>query len=119
MESVKTVAALKENISVPIVADIHFDYRLALASLDAGVDKIRINPGNIGADENVKAVAEKCRMHGVPIRIGVNSGSVEKEILARFGDITATAATENTANTQQASARKPMSKGEQIWKKRN
>ncbi len=85
MESVKTVAALKENIGVPIVADIHFDYRLALASLDAGVDKIRINPGNIGADENVKAVAEKCRLHGVPIRIGVNSGSVEKEILARFG----------------------------------
>ena len=85
MEAVKTVAALKENLSVPIVADIHFDYKLALACVDAGVDKIRINPGNIGADENVKAVANKCKNAGVPIRIGVNSGSVEKEILAKYG----------------------------------
>ena len=85
MEAVKTVAALKENLSVPIVADIHFDYKLALACVDAGVDKFRINPGNIGADENVKAVANKCKNAGVPIRIGVNSGSVEKEILAKYG----------------------------------
>ncbi len=85
MESVNTVRALKDNISIPVVADIHFDYRLALASLEAGVDKIRINPGNIGKDENVKAVADACKKRGVPIRIGVNSGSVEKEILARYG----------------------------------
>ncbi len=94
-ESVRTVAALKENISVPIVADIHFDYKLALESLEAGVDKIRINPGNIGKDENVKAVANKCKSFGVPIRIGVNSGSVEKEILARFGGPTPEAMAES------------------------
>lgn len=84
-EAVRTVAALKENINVPIVADIHFDYRMALESLYAGVDKIRINPGNIGSDERVKAVADECARRGVPIRIGVNSGSVEKEILAKYG----------------------------------
>lgn len=84
-EAVKTIAALKENVSVPIVADIHFDYKMALESLAAGVDKIRINPGNIGSDEKVKAVADECRRRGVPIRIGVNSGSVEKEILAKYG----------------------------------
>ena len=84
-EAVKTIAALKENINVPIVADIHFDYRMALESLYAGVDKIRINPGNIGSDERVKAVADECARRGVPIRIGVNSGSVEKEILAKYG----------------------------------
>ncbi len=85
IETVKTVAALKENISIPLVADIHFNHKLALESLEAGVDKIRINPGNIGADENVKAVADACKRRGVPIRIGVNSGSVEKEILAKYG----------------------------------
>ncbi len=85
METVKTVAALKESIRIPLVADIHFNHKLALESLVAGVDKIRINPGNIGADENVKAVAEACARKGVPIRIGVNSGSVEKEILAKYG----------------------------------
>lgn len=84
-EAVKTIEALKENVSVPIVADIHFDYRLALACADAGVDKIRINPGNIGAEENVKAVAQKCAQKGIPIRIGVNSGSVEKNLLAKYG----------------------------------
>ncbi len=94
-ESVATVSALKEKLSIPVVADIHFDYRLALLSADAGVDKIRINPGNIGADENVKAVATKCRQNGIPIRIGVNSGSVEKEILARFGGPTPEAMAES------------------------
>lgn len=84
-EAVKTIAALKEACSVPIVADIHFDYKLALACADAGVDKIRINPGNIGSDDRVKAVVEKCRAKRIPIRIGVNSGSVEKEILAKYG----------------------------------
>ncbi len=85
MEAVKTIAKLKENISVPIVADIHFDYRMALESIAAGVDKIRLNPGNIGSDDRVKAVADKCIQHNVPIRIGVNSGSVEKSILAKYG----------------------------------
>ena len=70
---------------MPIVADIHFDYRLALESAAAGVDKIRINPGNIGDDSRVKAVADACRTRGIPIRVGVNSGSVEKEILAKYG----------------------------------
>ncbi|MCM1545281.1 MAG: flavodoxin-dependent (E)-4-hydroxy-3-methylbut-2-enyl-diphosphate synthase, partial [Ruminococcus sp.] len=84
-EAVKTVYALKNALSVPVVADIHFNHKIALECVDAGVDKIRINPGNIGADENVKAVAEKCKAHGIPIRIGVNSGSVEKEILAKYG----------------------------------
>lgn len=95
MQSVNTVLALKENIKIPVVADIHFDYKLALASLEAGVDKIRINPGNIGADENVKAVANACKNKGVPIRIGVNSGSVEKDILAKYGGPTPEAMAES------------------------
>lgn len=84
-EAVKLIEALKENLSVPVVADIHFDYRLALECAAAGVDKIRINPGNIGSDDRVKAVADACRQKNIPIRIGVNSGSVEKEILAKYG----------------------------------
>ena len=84
-EAVKLIEALKENLSVPVVADIHFDYRLALGCAAAGVDKIRINPGNIGSDDRVKAVADACRQRNIPIRIGVNSGSVEKEILAKYG----------------------------------
>ena len=94
-EAVRTIAALKEAVSVPIVADIHFDYKMALESLAAGVDKIRINPGNIGSDDRVKAVAEECRRRGVPIRIGVNSGSVEKEILAKYGSPTPQALVES------------------------
>ncbi len=86
--AVKLIYEIKKNISIPLVADIHFDYRLALESVAAGVDKIRINPGNIGSDENVKKVADACRLHNVPIRIGVNSGSIEKEILARHGAAT-------------------------------
>ncbi len=84
-EAVKTLAAVKEAVSIPVVADIHFDYQCALESVAAGVDKIRINPGNIGSDDRVKAVADACRLHNVPIRIGVNSGSLEKEILAKYG----------------------------------
>ncbi len=85
MQAVRLISALKENVNVPIVADIHFDYRLALECAEAGVDKIRINPGNIGADDRVKAVADICNRKNIPIRIGVNSGSVEKEILAKYG----------------------------------
>lgn len=95
MAAVKLIEALKENLTVPVVADIHFDYRLALASVDAGVDKIRINPGNIGSDDRVKAVADACKAKNIPIRIGVNSGSVEKNILARYGGPTAEALVES------------------------
>ena len=91
MEAVKLIYALKENVSVPIVADIHFDYKLALESISAGVDKVRINPGNIGDAGRVKAVANACKTAGVPIRVGVNSGSVEKVILAKHGSPTAEA----------------------------
>ena len=85
MAAVSLIPAIKEQVKVPIVADIHFDYKLALESVAAGVDKIRINPGNIGDDSRVKAVADACKNAGVPIRIGVNSGSLEKEILAKYG----------------------------------
>ena len=84
-EAVQLVAALKEALTIPVVADIHFDYQLALESAAAGVDKIRINPGNIGEESRVKAVAQECRRRNIPIRIGVNSGSLEKEILAKYG----------------------------------
>ena len=90
-EAVRLIDALKQAVNVPIVADIHFDYRLALESAAAGVDKIRINPGNIGSEDRVKAVADVCRNRGIPIRIGVNSGSLEKEILAKYGHPTAEA----------------------------
>lgn len=90
-DAVKLIYEIKSNVDVPLVADIHFNYRLALESAAAGVDKIRINPGNIGSDERVKEVADACRSRGIPIRIGVNSGSVEKEILARYGAPTAEA----------------------------
>ncbi len=76
---------IKKNISIPLVADIHFDYRLALKAIEAGVDKIRLNPGNIGARENVEKVVEACKKHNVPIRIGINSGSIEKELLEKYG----------------------------------
>ena len=94
-ETIPTVAALKEALHIPLVADIHFDWRLAIESAAAGVDKIRINPGNIGADEHVKAVADACRQKNIPIRIGVNSGSLEKEILAKYGSPTPEAMVES------------------------
>jgi (E)-4-hydroxy-3-methylbut-2-enyl-diphosphate synthase len=84
-EAVALIPAIKEAVSIPLVADIHFDYRLALAAADAGVDAIRINPGNIGSDDRVKAVAEACRARHIPIRIGVNSGSVQKQFLEKYG----------------------------------
>ncbi|MDR1734796.1 MAG: flavodoxin-dependent (E)-4-hydroxy-3-methylbut-2-enyl-diphosphate synthase [Oscillospiraceae bacterium] len=83
--TIQLFAALKENLRIPVVADIHFDYRLALECAAVGVDKIRINPGNIGASDRVKAVADACRQKQIPIRIGVNGGSLEKEILAKYG----------------------------------
>ncbi len=94
-ESVASVYELKKHLSIPVVADIHFDYRLALESVAAGVDKVRINPGNIGSDERVKAVADACRLSNVPIRIGVNSGSLEKHILQKYGSPTPEALVES------------------------
>lgn len=88
MDAVRLIPAIKNAVSIPLVADIHFDYRLALAAAEAGVDKIRINPGNIGDDDRVKAVADACRQKNIPIRIGVNSGSVEKDILKKYGSPT-------------------------------
>ena len=84
-EAVALIPAIKEKVSVPLVADIHFDYRLALECAAAGIDKIRINPGNIGSDDRVHEVVKACRAKNIPIRIGVNSGSVEKSILAKYG----------------------------------
>lgn len=95
MKATELIRALKKAVSVPVVADIHFDYRLALASLEAGVDKIRINPGNIGSIERVKIVADACKKKNVPIRIGVNSGSLEKELLTKYGAPTAEALAES------------------------
>ncbi|MBQ9845625.1 MAG: flavodoxin-dependent (E)-4-hydroxy-3-methylbut-2-enyl-diphosphate synthase [Oscillospiraceae bacterium] len=85
LEDVRLVEAIKNEISIPLVADIHFDYKVALACADAGIDKIRINPGNIGDDERVKAVVKACSAKNIPIRIGVNAGSLEKNILAKYG----------------------------------
>ncbi len=84
-EAVRNIARFKENSSIPLVADIHFDYRLAIEAAQAGVDKIRINPGNIGEKSNVLKVANVCREKGIPIRVGVNSGSLERELLMKYG----------------------------------
>ena len=81
----EAISAIKEQVDVPLVADIHFDYRLALICAERGIDKIRINPGNIGGEENVKAVAEACRARNIPIRIGVNAGSLEHRLLEKYG----------------------------------
>ena len=96
VEAVSTIPYLKENgVAIPIVADIHFDYKIALACAEADVDKIRINPGNIGSDDRVHAVVKACRTARIPIRIGVNSGSLEKEILAKHGSPTPEALAES------------------------
>lgn len=84
-EAVALIPAIKNAVSIPLVADIHFDYRLALKAAEAGIDKIRINPGNIGDDDRVKAVVDACKARNIPIRIGVNAGSLEKHILAKYG----------------------------------
>lgn len=94
-EALALVEPIKNAVDVPLVADIHFDYRLALGAVERGIDKIRINPGNIGDDSRVKAVADACRAKHIPIRIGVNSGSLEKEILAKYGSPTPEAMVES------------------------
>ena len=87
MAAAKAIGAIKERISIPLVVDIHFDYRLALEAIEAGADKVRINPGNIGGEDRVKAVANACARKGIPIRIGVNGGSLEKPLLAKYGKV--------------------------------
>lgn len=84
IEDAKAIKNIKEKIHIPIVADIHFDYKIALEAINSGVDKIRINPGNIGSEEKTKAVVDACKANKIPIRIGVNSGSIEKEILKKY-----------------------------------
>lgn len=94
-ENAKAVSFLKEQTNMPIVADIHFDYRLALLCIERGIDKVRINPGNIGGEENVKKVALAAKEKGIPIRIGINGGSLEKSLLAKYGGITPEAMVES------------------------
>ncbi len=95
VENAVLIEALKNALNVPIVADIHFDYKIALACVERGVDKIRINPGNIGSEDGVKAVADACRAKNIPIRIGVNSGSLEKRLLEKYGSPTPEALVES------------------------
>ena len=94
-ECAKNIPYFKEHTDIPLVADIHFNYKIALACADYGIDKIRINPGNIGSDENIKAVADKCRSKNIPIRIGVNGGSLEKHLLEKYGSPCAEALAES------------------------
>lgn len=89
MEAAKALKEIKKQIHIPLVADIHFDYKMAIAAIENGADKIRINPGNIGSEERVRAVVEKAKEYGIPIRIGVNSGSLEKTLLEKYGGVTA------------------------------
>lgn len=88
-EAAKAIGEIKKRVNLPLCADIHFDYKLALLAIENGIDKLRINPGNIGSDENIKAVVEKAKEKNIPIRIGVNSGSIEKHILEKYGKPTA------------------------------
>ena len=89
MEAAKALSEIKKQIHIPLVADIHFDYRLALAAIENGADKIRINPGNIGSTDRIKAVVDACKEKNIPIRVGVNSGSLEKELVEKYGGVTA------------------------------
>ncbi len=98
MDAARALSDIKERSPLPIVADIHFDYRLALEAVARGVDKVRINPGNIGSADHVKAVADACRLKGIPIRIGVNGGSLEKGLLEKYGRPTAEAMVESARN---------------------
>ena len=95
MKDAKAIKQIKERINIPIVADIHFDYKIALQAIESGVDKVRINPGNIGSKDRVKAVVDKCKEKKIPIRIGVNAGSLEKDLLEKYGKPTAKAMVES------------------------
>ena len=89
LEAARAISQIKRQIHIPLVADIHFDYKMAIAAIENGADKIRINPGNIGGPEKVRAVVEAARAGNIPIRVGVNSGSLEKDILQKYGGVTA------------------------------
>ena len=89
MEAAKAIAEIKKQIHIPLVADIHFDYKMAIAAMENGADKIRINPGNIGSKENVAAVVKVAKERNIPIRVGVNSGSLEKDLVEKYGGVTA------------------------------
>lgn len=95
MEAAQALSGIRKDISIPLVADIHFDYRLAIAAIENGADKIRINPGNIGSEDRVKAVVDKAVEYGIPIRVGVNSGSLEKNLIEKYGRVTAEALVES------------------------
>ena len=95
MEAAKAIGEIKKEISIPLVADIHFEYRLALEAMEQGIDKVRINPGNIGSEEKIRAVVEKAKEKHIPIRIGVNSGSLEKDLLEKYGHVTPEALVES------------------------
>ncbi len=95
IEAAKALGEIRKHINIPLVADIHFDYKLAIASIEAGADKIRINPGNIGSEANVRAVVDAAKNNNIPIRVGVNSGSVEKNLLAKYGGVCADALVES------------------------
>ena len=97
-EAAAALSKIRPQITIPLVADIHFDYRLAIAAIENGADAIRINPGNIGADERVQKVVDCAKAHGVPIRVGVNAGSLEKDLLAKYGGATPEALTESAMN---------------------
>lgn len=98
MEAARAIGEIKKQIHIPLVADIHFDYKLAIASIENGADKIRINPGNIGSRDRVKAVVDCARERNIPIRVGVNSGSLEKDLLEKYGGVTAEALVESALN---------------------
>ncbi len=98
LKNVELIPALKEAVTIPIVADIHFDWRIAAAAAEAGADKIRINPGNIGSNDKIKKVVDSCHTHNVPIRIGINSGSIEKEVYEKHGGATPQAMVESATN---------------------
>lgn len=95
IEAAKAIKEIKKKVMIPIAADIHFDYKLAIEAIDSGTDKLRINPGNIGSDENIKKVVDAAKINGIPIRIGVNGGSLEKHILEKYGHVTAEAMCES------------------------
>ena len=99
MEAAEAISEIKKQIHIPIVADIHFDYKLAIAAIEHGADKIRINPGNIGSTDKVRAVVDKAKEYGIPIRVGVNSGSLEKDIISKYGGhVTAEGLVESALN---------------------
>ena len=98
MEDANALSEIKKRIHIPLVADIHFNYKLALKAVEAGADKIRINPGNIGSNEKIKMVVDKCKERGIPIRVGVNSGSLEKDLVKKYGGVTAEGLVESALN---------------------